>query len=215
VKPRNRGRDKLGFIAVALWAMTSAVILYLGYRLFIAPPPQTVLEKFPPLPSTAVLVAPDGHAYRYVAAPFLTWEAARAAATKAIWRGKAGYLATIDSQAEFHFVTTKVFPGPPPDVTYLGGRQTAPGEWRWVTGPDGAADGGKGKVFWLGDERGTVQGGEFAAWEYTAFQHGGKWDTAQVCCVTIYSYGLPQFSTSLGNGDKEEGVSGYLVEWGE
>jgi hypothetical protein len=32
--------------------------------------------------------------------------------------------------------------------------------------------------------------------------------------VTLFSYGIPQFSTSLGNGEELEGVAGYLVEFG-
>jgi hypothetical protein len=50
---------------------------------------------------------------------------------------------------------------------------------------------------------------------FSAFQHGGKWDVDKVCCVTLFSYRKRQFSTSLGTGDKDEGVAGYLVEYGE
>jgi hypothetical protein len=32
--------------------------------------------------------------------------------------------------------------------------------------------------------------------------------------VTLFSYGVPQFSTSLGTGDYQEHVAGYLVEFG-
>jgi hypothetical protein len=48
----------------------------------------------------------------------------------------------------------------------------------------------------------------------TAFQHGGKWDVGKVCCVSLFSYGVPQFSTSLGSGDRDEHVAGYIVEFG-
>ncbi|HEY0266274.1 MAG TPA: hypothetical protein VGC16_05940 [Rhizomicrobium sp.] len=130
------------------------------------------------------------------------------------WRGRSGYLATIDNAAEYQFVIEHVFPHAYPDVTLLGGRQTAPGEWRWVTGPDAAFDGGKGRLFWRGFDQGAVESGLYANWMSTAFQHGGKWDTGKVCCVTLFSYSVPQFSTALGNGDPEEGVAGYLVEFG-
>ena len=169
-----------------------------------------------PLPgSTAVIPGPDGHAYQYVAAPMLSWAAAEAAAEKLRWNGKPGYLATIDSEAEYRFIIDHVFAHAYSDVTYLGGRQTAPGEWRWVTGPDGKTDGGKGKLFWQGDEQGAVVPGQYANWMASAFQHGGTWDVAKVCCVTLFSYGMPQYSTSLGSGgDIHEGVAGYLVEFG-
>lgn len=161
-----------------------------------------------------IVEAPGGHAYQYIAAPDSTWEADRVAAGKLSWHGYAGYLATLDDAAEYQFVMDRLFPHAYPDVTYLGGRQTALGEWRWVTGPDGAQDGGKGRLFWRGDEQGTVVDGHYANWMSTAFQHGGKWDVAKVCCVSLFSYGVPQFSTSLGNGDRDEHVAGYLVEFG-
>jgi hypothetical protein len=166
------------------------------------------------LRSTGVVVAPDGHAFRYVAAPNIRWEEARDAAARQTWKGHRGYLATIDDATQYQFVVDRLFPTVYPDVTYLGGRQTAPGEWRWVTGPEGKADGGKGTLFWRGDEQGTVEGGHYANWMSSAFQHGGKWDMSHVCCVTIFSYSVPQFSTSLGNGDTEEHVDGYIVEFG-
>jgi hypothetical protein len=164
--------------------------------------------------STDIIDAPSGHAYQFIAAPDISWAAARDAAAKLSWQGHPGYLATIHDAAEYQFIMDRLFPHAYPDVTYLGGRQTAPGEWRWVTGPDGAADGGKGLLFWRGDEQGAVVGGQYANWMSTAFQHGGKWDVGKVCCVTLFSYGVPQFSTSLGTGDPQESVSGYIVEFG-
>ena len=77
----------------------------------------------------------------------------------------------------------------------------------------GETEDGKGALFWRGYENGEAVG--FAAWMFSAFQHGGKWDVDKVCCVTMFSYRKRQFSTSLGDGDKDEGVAGYLVEYGE
>jgi len=168
-----------------------------------------------PRPSTAIVVAPTGHAYRYVAAPNISWGAARDAAAHMTWQGHPGYLATIDDAAEFRFVIDRVFTHAFPDVTYLGGRQASPGAWRWVTGPDGAADGGAGTLFWKGEKYGTVSPGRYANWMVTAFQKGGAWDVSKVCCVTLFSYGIPQFSTSLGTGYHKESVAGYLVEFGD
>jgi hypothetical protein len=172
------------------------------------------LESDAGLRSGNIEQAPSGHAYRFIAAPRISWNAARAAAERMHWRGKPGYLATIDDAAEYLFVVDRLFPHTYPDVTYLGGRQTAPGEWRWVTGPAGRADGGKGTLFWQGDEQGAAPTGRYANWMASAFQHGGKWDIGKVCCVTIFSYSVPQFSTSLGTGDADEGVGGYIVEFG-
>ena len=181
------------------------------------PVPDAPAFRVAPLPdSTAVIAGPGGHAYQYVAAPHVSWNAARDAAHKLTWHGKAGYLATIDNEAEYRFIIDHVFAHAYSDVTYLGGRQTAPGEWRWVTGPDAKADGGRGSLFWQGDDQGTAANGQYANWMASAFQHGGTWDVAKVCCVTLFSYGMPQYSTSLGSGgDNHEGVAGYLVEFGD
>ena len=203
----------LGRVVVALWALAAVLVVAIVYRLLFTPPADAGQEIFPPLPTSAVVEGPDGHAYQYVAAPGLTWEQARAAAARLTFQGHPGYLATIDDQAEFDFVMTKVFTADT-DVTYLGGRQTAPGEWRWVTGDDAMAENGKGVLFWKGNENGEAQNGHYADWMNTAFQHGSRWDVTKVCCVTLFSYRKRQFSTSLGNADPEEGVAGYLVEFG-
>jgi hypothetical protein len=199
-------------IAILSWIVAGLAVVGLAWWLAFAPRHEPGRFAFPAVPSSRVAEAPDGHAYQYVAAPNLTWDKARAAAARHSWQGHKGYLATIDSAAEFQFVLQNVFPDDT-DVTYLGGRQTARGEWRWVTGPDGNADGGKGVLFWRGYAKGEAVG--FAAWMFSAFQHGGKWDVDKVCCVTMFSYRKRQFSTSLGDGDPDEGVAGYLVEYGE
>jgi hypothetical protein len=197
----------LGVIAVG-------AIAVLAWRLLLGAP-QDETRPFPVLGSGEIVTAPTGHAYRYIAAPDITWAAALEAAARLAWNGHRGYLATIDDPAEQRFITEQVFRKQYPDVTYLGGRQAAPGQWRWVTGPDAAADGGKGRLFWTGFEKGQAPDGTYADWMYTAFRAGGKWAHDKVCCVTMFSYRRPQFSTSLGNGEREEAVAGYLVEFGD
>jgi hypothetical protein len=202
-------------IVWGLWSTTAVLVVAIAYKLLFTASQDPGQETFPVLQSGDVIAAPTGHAYKYVLAPNITWAAARDAAQKYTFEGRKGYLATIDDKAEFDFILTKVFPkGDDTDTTFLGGRQTAKGEWRWVTGPDGAADGGKGTLFWTGYESGHAEGGHFGLWNFSAFQHGGKWDVNQVCCVTIFSYRRRLFSTSLGNGEPQEGVAGYLVEFG-
>ena len=198
----NKMKNRAAIMAVMVLALGLA---WLAWH-FLLSPPRTR--------NSDVIASSATHAYQFIAAPDISWDAARAAATQLSWQGHAGYLATIDDAGEYQFIVDRIFPHAYPDGTYLGGRQTAPGEWRWVTGPDGAADGGKGLLFWRGDEQGMIQGSRYANWMSTAFQHGGKWDVSKVCCVSIFSYGVPQFSTSLGTGDAEEHVAGYVVEFG-
>jgi len=185
--------------------VAGAAVLWAAWRFLLA---STAMD------SSAVIEAGNGHAYQFIAAPNISWDQARADAAKLSSQGRPGYLATIDSAAEYQLVLDRLFSKTYPDVTYLGGRQTAPGEWRWVTGPDAAADGGKGKLFWQGYEGGHAPEGVFATWMFSAFQHGGKWDVGKVCCVTLFSYRRRMFSSSLGDGDTDEGVAGYLVEFG-
>lgn len=201
-------------IALVLWVAGGLAVLCLGWLVLFNPTPAPERESFDQISTTGVIEDGHGHAYQFVAAKNITWAAARDAATKQMWKGKPGYLATITSKTELDFLVAHVFSQGYADVTYLGGRQTSPREWRWVTGPEGATDGGRGQLFWTGDEMGQVQNGLFANWQGSAFQHGGRWDARHVCCLTLYSYGLPQFSTSNGDGYWEEGVAGYLVEWG-
>jgi hypothetical protein len=200
---------------LALAAVAAGAVLYLGYRFMTGQTMDSDTAPFPVMRTSQIVQASGGHAYQYIAARDGTWEAARNAAAKLSWQGHAGYLATMDSKAEFAFIIGTLFQKQYPDVTYIGGRQTAPGQWRWVTGPDSAAEGGQGRLFWVGDEKGHAPDGAFADWMATAFNHGGgKWDVHKVCCATLFSYRRPQFSASLGNGDHDEGVSGYLVEFG-
>ena len=193
-------------LAIGLMSVLAAIALWAGWRFLLGSPA---------MDTSPVIESANGHAYQFVAAPNIRWDQARAAAAQHSWHGHQGYLATIHDAGEYQFILDRLFAHAYPDVTYLGGHQTAPGEWRWVTGPDGLADGGKGKLFWRGDETGAAQGGLYANWMPTAFQHGGKWDAGKVCCVSLFSYGIPQFSTSLGTGDAEEHVSGYLAEFGD
>jgi hypothetical protein len=36
----------------------------------------------------------------------------------------------------------------------------------------------------------------------------------RMCAASRFSYSVPQFSTSLGNGDADEHAAGYIVEFG-
>lgn len=206
------GMERTFCLAMILLGMAGAA--YFAHRLSSGQSVESDVRAAPVLRTGLVVEGPNGHGYQYVADPNISWQHAREAAQALLWRGMRGYLATIDSKAEFDFIVSTAFSRQYPDVTYLGGRQTSPGQWRWVTGPDAASDSGKGRMFWKGYKKGSAQPGTFADWMATAFSHGGKWDVHNVCCVTLFSYHRPQFSTSLGTGDREEGVSGYLVEFG-
>ena len=141
-----------------LWGAAAVLVVAITYKLLFGAAPDPGQESFPTLQSSDVVKAPSGHAYKYVVAPNISWAAAKAAAARYVFEGHAGYLATIGDKAEFDFIMTKVLPkGADTDTTFIGGRQTAKGEWRWVTGPEGAAAGGKGTLFWTGYESGHAE----------------------------------------------------------
>ena len=88
------------------------------------------------------------HFYRFISNPGLPWTAAKAEAESVAmkYHGLQGYLATITSQAENDFIKTKT-----KGVGWIGASdQVVEGEWRWVTGPEGSLDSGKGLLFWRG-----------------------------------------------------------------
>src|SRR6218665_224600 len=150
----NNSKTGIGRLVIAIWGLAALVLVYLGYVFILGRPPEdSSPQTFSEIPSTGVIERPGGHAYQYIAAPNLTWEMARAEAARKVFRGRNGYLATITSAGEQRFILDKVFGGERSNVTYLGGRQTTRGTWRWVTGPEAAAGNGQGLAFWHGDER--------------------------------------------------------------
>lgn len=199
-------------VAILLWVAACIGVVFLGLEDIVRAPARSTPQKFPEPGSTQVIERLGGHAYQYIAAPNITWDAARAAAENMSHKGQAGYRRPITDEAEFRFVMEKLLPADN-DVTLLGGRQTAPNEWRWVTGPEAAMDGGKGRLFWTGMEKGSAPDGAYANWMYTAFQHGGNWDSAQCLLrdpVLDPAEAPVQRRFSLGNGDPKggDGISG-------
>ena len=81
----------------------------------------------------------NGHYYEYVPAPHVTWEEARAAAAARTLGGAPGYLATLTSDDEFHFVLDESGFGAVRGEAWVGGSQasgsaTPAAGWSWVTG---------------------------------------------------------------------------------
>ena len=108
--------------------------------------------------STAVHNTKNGHYYEFVAEEELTWPQAKKLAESRVLEvnGKflRGYLVTLAEEHEQELLK-KHFLGPPNVKTdvWMGGTDSAvDDEWRWVTGPEGKADGGKGKLFSIGNK---------------------------------------------------------------
>ncbi len=155
----------------------------------------------------------NGHYYEFVGEKELTWPQAkqRAESRVLIIGGKQlrGYLVTLTSQDEQELLAKHYLD--PPDVhtdVWMGGNDDkVDDEWRWVTGPEAKADGGKGKLFfkgrdaigytnWLGREPNKSGGVEsFLQWNHVPSPRipPGKWNDQPI--------------------DKP-GSKGYFVEYG-
>lgn len=99
-----------------------------------------------------------GHFYRFVTKSGILWTTAKAEAESnaMMYFGLRGYLATITGQVESDFIRLKT-----KGVGWIGASDAAAeGEWRWVTGPEGLEDGGKGRLFW---NKGPIAG-QFTNW---------------------------------------------------
>ena len=164
-----------------------------------------------------------GHFYRFVSHSRITWMNAKADAESGtmMYYGLKGYLATITSQVENDFIKLKT-----KGVGWIGASDAgAEGEWRWVTGPEGLEDNGKGRLFWFGkgiDYTNNVNGagpnqGRFNNWNTNEPNDtGNNEDYAHIL------YSQPQSSNQLrwndlpntgGNGSNDT-PQGYLIEFG-
>ena len=158
-----------------------------------------------------------GHYYEYVtSSTSLTWAEAEAAARTRTLYGRQGYLATITSKAENDFIAEKT-----PSLGWIGARDInrnladgsfvtvglSEGDWRWVAGPEGTEDGGKGKKFYSGyaveGGGGTPVEGIYANWAAGEPNNaGGEW------VAHIYENG--QWNDFPG----AHRITGYVVEYG-
>ena len=130
-------------------------------------------------------------------------------------------MATVTSQAENDFIQTKL-----QGHGWLGGLEVGgvnTGDWRWVTGPEAAMDGGLGLKFWDGNVGGTPISGVYQNWRTAAqgvaepnnFQ-GEEYlhmrDAPAGSEGTWNDYPIAGYPPSFNNG--EEVVDGYVVEYG-
>ncbi len=157
------------------------------------------------LPST-------GHYYQYVSNVGITWTDAKTAAETSTYYGLKGYLATLLS-----FDEAKLSGEQASGAGWIGGSDAAvEGVWRWVTGPEGLANGGTGIVFWNGTGGGSTP--NFAYWNTNNNEpnQSGNEDYAH---ITAPGIGIPGSWNDLSNtGNLNPGNAyqpkGYIVEYG-
>lgn len=179
---------------------------------------QDVTAAAAPIPCAVCFDPASGHYYQWVSAPAITWQEAQTEATSATYSGIQGYLATVTSDEEYDFINNVVFsaanfPNGIPANVYIGGSDSgAPGTWRWVTGPEGAANHGEGLTFYSND---AVQNNLIAPWDYHDSQEQIDGTTGEYY-LYLNSWYEPGFAVNFGtaiNSIVAGGNSGYLIEY--
>lgn len=150
------------------------------------------------------------HYYQYIPSLGISWQDAKLAAESSSYFGLKGYLATVMAADEAQ-LTGKQSSG----AGWIGGSDAATeGVWRWVTGPEGLANGGTGIVFWNGGVVGTTP--NFAFWNTNEPNQFGSREEDYVH-ITDPTVGNPgSWNDLVLNGDPT-GFSqpkGYIVEYG-
>lgn len=143
----------------------------------------------------------NGHYYEYVSS-VADWQSAANAADSRTKYGMTGYLATITSASENDFIKDKV----DASNVWIGASDAGvEGTWKWVTGPEGAANSGAGTQFWQGVANGSAV--TYASWKPGAEpnDHNG----AEDCAVTNFGG-----DRGLWNDFPCGNSYAYLVEYG-
>lgn len=173
----------------------------------------------------------NGHFYKYLnKGTSITWAAAKAEAENSEYFGRKGYLVTITSPEENTFVQEKTL-----GIGWIGAKdiernsqsdQIVTGDWRWVTGPEGLEDNGKGLRFyqgyiksgltgkpvnnmhtnWDGGEPNDSGGTEFVAHIFGPGNKAGKWNdyspNASVTGYIIEYGGMPDDNNVVISAEK-------------
>jgi hypothetical protein len=151
----------------------------------------------------------NGHYYEYVGTTAQPWTTAKSLAEARTLFGMQGYLATITSAEESTFITARL-----QSNAWIGASDAASeGDWRWVTGPEGTANGNTGTPFWSGAAGGSAVSSAFTNWNASEpNDSGGIEDYAE-----IYFFGAGDSRNGRWNDLRLNGFTdfpGYLVEYG-
>jgi gliding motility-associated-like protein len=151
------------------------------------------------------------HFYEYVPFLAISWKDAKDAAAKRTYYGLKGYLATITSAAEAQLAGAQA-----PGAGWIGGtNESTPNVWKWVTGPEGLANGNTGTVFWNGGINGTTL-------TYANWNSGEPNNLTTEFYAHIVAPGTPSAIAGSWNNLQNAGdpngfyqAKGYIVEYGE
>jgi gliding motility-associated-like protein len=155
----------------------------------------------------------NGHFYEYVPALGISWIDARNAANTKNYYDLQGYLATLTTADESQLAGIQA-----PGAGWIGGSDSQiEGTWKWVTGPEGLANGGTGTTFWIGVANGTATPPfNFAFWNNgEPNQFGGaNEDYAHITAPGVGILGSWNDLTVSGDPTGNYQPKGYVVEYG-
>lgn len=150
------------------------------------------------------------HFYEYVSTgSSITWDDAKTAAESKSLFGRKGYLVTLTGGTENEFVRSKTL-----GLGWIGARDITPytGDWRWVTGPEGLEDSGKGLKFYSGYASGTTEPGKYSNW---SFGEPNNYHNIGECVAHMYGpYDEGPTGTWNDYTPTNDAVSGYIAEYG-
>ena len=76
---------------------------------------------------------PNGHYFKFVEAPGVTWKQALDAAAQETWQGYVGHLVTVTSSEEEAFIVDLIRGR---EIWLAGSDAEQEGTWRWMAGPE-------------------------------------------------------------------------------
>ncbi|WP_304198129.1 T9SS type B sorting domain-containing protein [Flavobacterium alvei] len=159
----------------------------------------------------------NGHFYEYMASPGIIWTAAKDAAAARTYYGLQGYLATLTAADEAQLAGAQA-----PGTGWIGGSDAQiEGTWKWVTGPEGLANGGTGTTFWTGKGNGTTTPPfNYANWNSPNEPNdsGNNEDYAHITSPAVGNLGtwndLPVQGNAINVANGNYFPQGYIVEYG-
>jgi len=150
----------------------------------------------------------EGHFYQFVSKSEISWRTARDEAASTLYHGLLkGYLATITSEGESHFISQKA-----KGVGWIGASDEAKeGDWRWITGPEGLDEGGLGVLFYIKNSGPYL--GRYSNWDAGEPNNSGNNEDYAHIFYHSSNPGAPLLWNDLPNenGNTEDGPpKGYL-----
>ncbi len=136
------------------------------------------------------------------------WTNAKTAAAASNYYGLQGYLATITSADE-----AKISGEQAAGAGWIGGSDAeTEGVWKWVTGPEGLANGGNGTIFWNGLANGSTP--NYANWNSNEPNQAGDEDYAHITAPGVGITGTWNDLKEAGDASGNYQPKGYIVEYG-